>query len=201
MYTADPIDALVEIIPRAAEAPHKIACIGSRSLSRKELGFCESIGQRLVELGFFVGTGNAAGADQAYARGGNALNPSQVVLYLPWDGYESDAIVPGNRIRRPPYDNWMKKAARELHPVWNVLGRGGRALHTRNIAIVDGAHACIAWPSKKTGGGGTGLGMRYAEACDLPLLDLSNRRVRERIAEALNIENHLDQSPQVDLGI
>lgn len=43
--------------------------------------------------------------------------------------------------------------------------------------------------------------MRYAEACDLPLLDLSNRRVRERIAEALNIENHLDQSPQVDLGI
>lgn len=200
MNSRDPIEALIELIPKATKAPLKIACIGSRRLTEEELNFCESVGRRLVELGFYIGTGNAIGADQAYARGGNSINPSRVVLYLPWETYEQDAIVLGNRIRRPPHESWMEDAAKELHPAWDRVTRGGRALHTRNIAIVHGAPLCFAWPKPGGRTQGSRMGMQYAEKQNIPLLELSKPYVREQVAKVLDIEPH-KRSLQTQLSV
>lgn len=170
------------------DEPRKVACIGSRDLSPDALRFCEQIGYAIAKSGagrLFVGSGNATGADQAYARGVNKVDPTLLVVYQPWESYEKQAVVAGNRVRTPPYDSSFEKAAEELHGAWEKLGRGPRAMHTRNMAILDQALLCVAWPGAKAWGGGTGTGVRRAVQLGIPVIDLRIEEVRVELAELI----------------
>lgn len=168
--------------------PLPVACIGSRELAEPALAFCRAIGMWLASNGLGVRSGNALGADQAYAQGASEVAPSAVTLVLPWEGYESSAILRENRVMTPPYPAWAEEEAARLHGAWAFLKSGPRALHTRNIVILDGAAACIAWPNaKKSWGGGTGMGMRYASEKGIPLFNLAHPEVRDALADALGI--------------
>jgi hypothetical protein len=165
----------------------RIACIGSRTLTGYQLNICEKIGTWLALQGYTISTGNAEGADQAFAAGANRVDPTRVHLCLPWLSYEAEKIVTGNNIAYPPYPDWMWKEAQKHHPVWNRLSKGAKLLQVRNICIVHGVAQVVAWPSSKIGGGGTGQGMRYARAISIPVIDLSKEEDLERVATKMVI--------------
>lgn len=168
------IYALEKALSRAPKVPTKIACIGSRELGSDEISLCVRIGHHIASLGAFVGSGNALGADQAYARGSNAVSPAQTIVYLPWASYENSALVAGNRVRVCGDDAEYRTLAAPLHPAWDRLSRGVRALHTRNVGIIQGASVVIAWPNaSKPHGGGTSMGIRTAKSLSIPVLDLT----------------------------
>ncbi len=156
------------------------AGIGSRDLSPKQIEVCEKLGSWFAKQGHVLHTGNAKGADQAFARGANRVSPCMVHLYLPWDSYERDAIEPGNMIlsldsySRVSIEDMEALAARH-HPAWNRLKQGGRKLMVRNGLIIDNTSMVLAFPSSKIGGGGTGHGMRIARARGIELIDLNGK--------------------------
>lgn len=160
----------------------KVACIGSRDLSDVQLRFCETIGRLIVENGFELHSGNAPGADQAYARGGNQVNPEMVHLHLPWQSFRREAVVPGNHVYVYPFNalRFYVDIAAECHPKWQYLKEYARKLHTRNASILvpnqQNVDVCVAWPSSRPGGGGTGQGMRIAKSRGIRLVDLTRVR-------------------------
>lgn len=157
----------------------RVACIGSRGLSAQELDLCRELGKLVVGAGHELHSGNAPGADQAYARGGNEVDPSRVFLHLPWDGFEKRSIQPANRVEVYPFGNmrFYVDIAAASHPYWSRLKSGVRRLHTRNASILvphqQAVDVCVAWPSSKPGGGGTGQGMRIAKRLGIRLIDLT----------------------------
>lgn len=168
-----------------------IACIGARSLPQESLLYCEEIGEKLVSSGFAIHTGNAQGADQAFARGGNKVDPSKVTLHLPWFNYNKQSLILGNKVFNYPFEDldFYESLASSCHPVWNKLSSPVKKLHTRNASIIcpskKPVDICIAWPSKTLGKGGTGLGMRIAEKKNVDLYDL-NETPPEQILQWLN---------------
>jgi hypothetical protein len=69
--------------------------------------------------------------------------------------------------------------AEKHHPAWGRLSQGAEKLMIRNgmILIPCGCHSvdlCLAWPSNRRGGGGTGQGMRIAEEQGVRLINLNN---------------------------
>lgn len=155
----------------------KVACIGSRELATPILVQIQELGRLVVERGHSLHTGNAPGADQAFAAGGNSVDPAKVHLHLPWASFERQAIHPGNAVETVG-DPWgpvaLYEEAAQLHPAWDRLTKAGQRLMARNILIVRGAEVCLAYPNwKKSGGGGTGQGLRYCQKALIPIVDLS----------------------------
>jgi hypothetical protein len=165
----------------------RVACIGSRGLEPGQLGLCEEVGAYLAQNGFTVSTGNADGADQAFARGANFVNPRAVELHLPWASYNRDAIVDGNSVFIDGSNVQFREIAAELHGAWNMLGRGPQALHTRNVGIVKDCIQVIAWPKAGPYKGGTGMGMRTSEHFGIPVIDMSTsegwKAIKNKLAQ------------------
>ncbi len=158
------------------------AGIGSRDLTPAQIDTCEKLGSWFAQCGHILCTGNAKGADQAFARGANRVNPALVYLFLPWSSYERDAVVPGNLI--VSLDDYhadkiaeLEVGAAEHHGAWHRLKQGGRKLMVRNGLIIDGpagpVEIVLAFPSNRVGGGGTGQGMRLAQSKKIELIDLN----------------------------
>lgn len=156
----------------------KVGCIGSRDLSRPQLQRCWLIGELLARRGYQIRSGNAVGADQSYASGANSIDPSLVTACLPWLSYESRAIHGDNYVAVLPELAHSERTrlydeAARLHPAWDRCGRGARALHARNGLIVDGCALVLAWPRSARVWGGTGQGMRVAQARGVPMINLA----------------------------
>lgn len=158
----------------------RVACIGSRDLNEQELSYCFEIGRLIVLHGFELHSGNAPGADQAYAAGGNDVDPTRVHIHLPWRSFQRQAIVEGNHVYEYPFGSmrFYVDIAAECHPRWQYLRDYAKKLHTRNASILvpnqKNVDVCLAWPSKRPGGGGTGQGMRIAQSRDIRLVDLTH---------------------------
>ena len=164
-----------------------VACIGSRDITPEEETLMEDIGAYLARNGHTVKTGNAKGADQAYARGANRVSPAAVVLCLPWANYEEQAVKLGNIIHHESQATAEERAYAELaHPAWLRLTQGARKLMVRNAMIIFGSTLVIARtnPAKK-GGGGTGHGVRIAEMLGIKVRDLSDYQQRREIEQKL----------------
>lgn len=158
-----------------------IGCIGSRTLSETQLSICHKLGRFIAEIGGKVHSGNAPGADQAFAAGANSVDPELVHLHLPWPNFNQEAIVQGNIIHLPHPQSHYEVTAAQYHPRWQYLRQGAKKLHTRNVSIIvhpTPKDLVLAWPSDKPGGGGTGQGIRIAEGLgiDVELLNKMNRQ-------------------------
>jgi len=168
----------------------RIACIGSRDLTTAQLGICEKLGFWVVQCGHILDTGNAPGADQAFARGANQVRPDLVHLHLPWYNFERQAIHDDNVVHLlndldELHFKLYESVAIQHHPAWGRLSQGARKLMLRNSSImfptvvpegsgIEGVPVdmCLALPSDKPGGGGTGQGMRIAQDTTTRLFNL-----------------------------
>lgn len=158
-----------------------VACIGSRETPPEILRWMETTGRQIAQAGYQIITGNAPGADQAWARGANEHDPSKVTLCLPWVGFESAAIKPKNVVvvLDPTSDRGRHcfNLAETIHEAWFRMTPGGQRCHARNVMIVEDAICVFGYVN----GGGTRGAFKLADVLDVPAYDVRAKNVRETI--------------------
>ncbi|MEK7700353.1 MAG: hypothetical protein AAB332_08095 [Planctomycetota bacterium] len=154
------------------------AGIGSRETHSAMMGKMEQLGKSLAEQGLVLRTGNCSGADQAFQRGANSVNPKLVELCLPWPSYEAASIRLGNAVHTPSRQAY--EIAAQYHPAWHNCTKTMQALHARNVQIVLGPRLdqpvefVLCWTPKGKAVGGTALGIRLALAYGIAVRNLAN---------------------------
>lgn len=157
------------------------AGIGSRETPAEILKQMTVLSAWMSRRGWHLHSGGAAGADTAFAKGTPIPARTQ---FLPWPGYEHhagpDCHIPSGEIHRR-----CTEIASELHPAWHKCGQGARKLHGRNVTILLGRHlstpvsAVVCWTKGGQVIGGTGMGIRIAQAFDIPVLNFGSMHPRE----------------------
>jgi hypothetical protein len=153
------------------------AGIGSRETPCWVLTTMQQLGKSLALEGWRLRTGNCTGADQAFAKGANEVNPKLVELYLPWYNYEVGSIAIGNAVCTSSCEAYG--IAAEHHPAWHKCSEATQAMHARNVHIVLGAklnkpvQQVICWTPGGKAVGGTAMGMRVARAWRIAVRNLA----------------------------
>lgn len=167
--------------------PRYIACIGSRETPLDVLAWMEETGAALIHAGYGIISGNAPGADQAWARGGNGVDPRKVTLRLPWMGFEPIAVHPQNCVLSvsdlsADVLKRCQEIAKTQHKRWSILGLAAQRLLARNVLIVEPATLVVGYvdPSK-AGGGGTGHAFRVAKFLKTPVLNIADATLRKTL--------------------
>ena len=163
------------------------AGIGSRETPASTLADMETMAGWLARTGWHLSSGGADGADSAFAGGAPA---GQRTVWLPWRGYNGHRGADCRVLSAAAMAACMEIAA-PLHPAWERCSPAVRKLHARNVAILLGERldrpvdAVVCWSERGEPVGGTGMGIRIAEARGIPVLNLgamSPRAVCERLA-------------------
>lgn len=108
--------------------------VGSRQTPERVCELIRRIAARLETRGWHVRTGDAAGADRAFADG--AVSLENVTVFAPWKRKEHDdrtVVLDGDIAAR------AHAIAKEIHPVWDALKWADKALHARNVPQVLGS--------------------------------------------------------------
>jgi hypothetical protein len=172
------------------------AGIGSRRTPAAVLAVMRQLAGTLAAQGWVLRTGMAAGADQAFYAG--ALDRGAVELYLPWPGFQADALqeAQAQTVVGEPSAAAFELAAR-LHPAWGRLSGAVRRLHARNCHQVLGvdlntpARFVVCWtPDGSLDGhgrrvGGTGQALRIAHHHGIPVFNLARAEHVERVQRML----------------
>ena len=165
----------------------RIACIGSRETPRAVLLWMESAGAEIVRAGHTIVSGNAPGADQAWARGGNSVDPTKIELWLPWGGFEVDAIHVQNTVRcviAPNEDTvGAFRVCAQLHPRWSTLRPTAQQLLARNVLLIRDCTRVLgyleAFRRYHRQGGGTSFAFKIARHFDITPLNVANPAIRD----------------------
>lgn len=167
--------------------PH-YAGIGSRGTPLEVLAYMQRIAGRLAARGYALRSGAADGADAAFEAGCTAAN-GRAEIWLPWKGFNQHAdtgFYPGTQ---------HFELAQTIHPAWDRLTRGPRALHARNVGQVLGADCrtpvsfvlcwtpdgCETEAARTRETGGTGTAIVLAARSGLPVFNLAKADAVERL--------------------
>lgn len=164
-----------------------VACIGSQETPQLVLDWMIETAAKLLRAGYEIRSGNAPGADQAWAAGANTIDPTKVTLCLPWESFEVVAVHPNNvvRIINSKHQRYFD-AVRDTHPNFGRLSAASLLLHARNAMIVDGAHCVLgALNPGKQGGGGTGGAFRMAQRQGIVTFNVADVFARQMIEDRL----------------
>lgn len=105
--------------------------VGSRKTPQEVLDILEDLAKTLSSMSVVLRSGGADGADSAFERGCDAINPKNKEIYLPWPGFNKrDSLLFYNL---DAYD-----IAKTIIPHWNSLSKNVKKLHARNIHQVLG---------------------------------------------------------------
>lgn len=165
--------------------------VGSRETPEHILKFIEEVAYWLAGRGYTGRSGSAAGADSAFESGfyhyeivNGVADYTTFEAYIPWKGF-SDISENNIHIIAPNLPNYNEavEIASTIHPAWSRLGRGAKALHTRNVYQVLGLDLntpsavlfCYAQPTKNKQGvvigvkGGTNTAVQLAMKHSIPI--------------------------------
>lgn len=166
------------------------AGIGSRETPDFYLKLMVGIAKILARYNIILRSGGADGADTAFEDGcvlGNG--PSEI--WLPWPSFNGHVDT-----GYYPTEKHFEYAS-TIHPAWEKLTRGPRALHARNIGQILGAD--LATPvsfvlcytpdgaetfnqvTSKTGG--TGTAIKVASKLNIPVFNMYNENYSVRLKE------------------
>jgi hypothetical protein len=174
--------------------PRFYAGVGSRRTPHDVLATMRDLGHALALAGFTLRSGAAIGADAAFEQGA-IRGRGEAEIYLPWRGYNnhwSPLIQTTHQAR---------KLAATLHPGWDKLQGGARAMHARNCHQVLGfnldvpVEAVICWTpdgcegatSRNSDTGGTATAIVLAERCGIPVFNLQRDDARQRLLGWLGV--------------
>lgn len=148
----------------------KIACAGSRQTPSRVLDEMYSIGQRLVKLNRWIASGNAVGADAAFADGGLSVNPENVVQFCPLGSHAPEGI---SMTWRNELNKFFEPFVAPYHPNWGAVCRYGPTTVSkfmRNASLVLGARCLITYAPP--GSSGSQHGARIAKALGVTVYNL-----------------------------
>lgn len=166
-----------------------VAIIGTRGPDNEQRWAARRLAAMMSSVGIVTRTGAAIGIDQAAMEGATS---TLLEVYLPWESY-NQGIIPGG-CRKIVYDihrhtEWIA-SVNIYHPAPGRLSRGAQALMARNFGIINGdigedrCHAVFAFPDEK-GEGGTGQGIRIANALGVKLFEGRRGKVNAKDFEAM----------------
>lgn len=158
------------------------AGIGSRSTPAHVLDLMTRIAAALGRDGYRLRSGGAEGADTAFAHGAPEAD-----IFLPWPtfGQHAPQFEGHHYLDRPTREAW--ELAANFHPNWLRLGQASRNLMARNSHQVlgpklnDPVRFIICWTPGAHGGGGTGQAIRIARSRGIPVFDLADAAVMDRL--------------------
>jgi hypothetical protein len=154
----------------------RIACIGSRVITDEQRQLFFDVGAYIAKQGWLVSSGNADGADAAFAAGANSVKPESVIVYLPWKKYNPHNLHPQNQVLADPKKEWMDLAA-PFHHCWDQLSYGAKKMMARNYGIVYRADKTLALLNySRPGYGGTGHGWAVSGHLGIPRLDMNDKK-------------------------
>ena len=169
--------------------------VGSRETPAVILDLMQEIAFKLANNGYVLRSGGADGADLAFQKGwqraGGAGEGLDAEIYVPWNGFnnlsngEMGVVYTLNRL---PYIYQATCIAAEIHPAWDRLSRGAKALHTRNVYQVLGKNLdkpsqfliCYAKPTKTGVSGGTNTAVQVAIRNNVPVFNMYHEETVER---------------------
>jgi hypothetical protein len=177
------------------------AGIGSRRTPGPALNAIRATAERLSTLGYTMRSGHAPGGDSAFE-----IASQNSEIYLPWQSFEKDRPVVGNYVQQQATDAAMQLASR-IHPAWERLDRGPRALHARNVHQILGRDlqspvdfvVCYTPDGSLTGygadTGGTATALQLAYRNNIPIINIKRPEHAAKLASYLQ-ENLPDRRLQ-----
>jgi hypothetical protein len=149
------------------------AGIGSRETPEKILKYMEWLGETQAVYGNTLRSGGAKGADEAFETGVDRVRGPKEIF--------------GAKDATPE----AIELAKAFHPNWGSCSPYARRLHGRNSMIIlggglnDPVELVICWTKGGFPVGGTGQGIRIAEAYDIPIINLGNKKDLELCQELI----------------
>lgn len=174
--------------------------IGSRDTPDDVRLTMSAIAKTLAEEGFWLRSGGAGGADDAFETGalmdGVLGAYPKITILLPWRGFNGRPHV------SPPYfwDTHYEEAgtydkameiASKVHPAWGQCDHAARALHARNVYQILGidlntpSDFVICWTMKGRQAGGTRTALVLAEKFSIPVFNLGDEYAGKSAEEVL----------------
>lgn len=169
------------------------AGIGSRDTPAAMLAVCEQIARALAARGWWLRTGHAPGADQAFERGADA----NADVFLPWPAFERAIPVLGAAHGQPAARAF--EIACEHAPDWAALGDDVRALRARDChqvlgaTLTEPARFAVCWTAdgaldgRASGLDGTAHTLRLCAAFEVPVYNLARLEHRALIGSCLDL--------------
>lgn len=166
--------------------------VGSRDITGSEEDIIFNLAYHIAVIGGKLRSGNAPGSDLTFEDGHWAAYDDGLCdflpdIYIPWTGFEHGEH-PKDRYmsdRNLGYE-WQNAVAlvSKIHPAWDYLKRGARALHTRNAFQPLGSWlshpskfllACSDTDRRGIPKGGTRTAWVLAERYDIPCFNIRGR--------------------------
>lgn len=168
--------------------------VGSRETPEEALMTIQALAVTLWRSKWTLRSGGAAGADSAFERGAGPLS----VIYLPWRGFNG-RLGMHNVVDRPSMDAYAMAAG--VHPAWNALGAGAKAMHARNCHQVfgstlnDPSHFVVCWTAdgcedestRTRHTGGTATAIVLAARHGIPVFNLQRKNALDRLNAYLEL--------------
>jgi DNA recombination-mediator protein A len=141
----------------------KIAIIGTRQPTPKQRGHAYEYALKASRMGHTIKTGGAYGIDAAAMDG---CLKGLLEVYLPWPGFHREAIPRHAKTFTydPDFHTYWKESVNLYHPNPQALTQAAFSLMARNYGIVAGSDLVLAFPKAPNKLGGTGQGIRIANA-------------------------------------
>lgn len=140
------------------------AGIGARKTPMVVLDQMHMLGRFLAQRGHVLRSGGAVGADRAFEMGAASVSGPREIFTT-------------NTMTREQFGRWSEHAEK-YHPAWDKCDDGIKQLHARNSAIILGemldtpVDFVITWTADGQASGGTGQGLRIAEAWNCAIFNL-----------------------------
>lgn len=157
--------------------PPMYAGVGSRNTPPEILTVMDRLGENMAAAGWVLRSGNCKGADQAFQRGANRINPMKVTVFMPYKGYGGRRNIHDRNILVHEHGAAVEECAAHYHPAWEQCNHQARMFHVRNTQIVLGrflnqpVEKVICWtPNEERGG--TSQAIRIARDKGIPVHNL-----------------------------
>lgn len=168
-----------------------ITGIGSRSTPARILKIFEEFGAKAKELGWFIRSGHASGADYAFEKGAK----KHCIAYLPWHGFNSEDPLLATSYVSPYPISWVIDILKKYRPNHFSNSIGVQKLMHRNVFQLFGienkqhSNVVIAYTNNGLPVGGTGLNLRIAKDYNIPIINLGSNElsVEDLISKVLLI--------------
>lgn len=164
------------------------AGIGARSCPLNILNDMTHLSTTLNGMGYTLRSGNADGADFAFAKG---VEDEKAQIWLPWKNFNIgfQRIHPQHTyrlIREPDDESW--DSINKFHPNGPKLNTIYKKFMARNYRQVRGlgepdSEFVICWTHDGTAVGGTGQALRIAKNFNIPIFNLFNLNVGDILNE------------------
>ena len=169
------------------------AGVGSRKTPLYYLDMMTCLATKLELLGYLSRSGDADGADKAFARG--VKDKKNIERYIPWKGFNGSDSPLYHKPSKEAYD-----IASKHHKRWNYLDESVKKLMARNVYQILGLDLntpvdfVICWTpcgsqtdkqrSIKTGG--TGLAISLADSLGIKVYNLANNFSHSKMYDLLH---------------